>query len=158
MKTLARCGFAALIVLSLFIQATRGQHREPDSDPIAVLAAGLERLNVATYRSAGENILTGQSVSCQQPIHAMLLRIDGADAGRLRDLILDDVAVKYVYLGSVEEDWETAAMIARSLWASARFTMGLRSAPPPPNFVVITLPRACPELPKLPWVALSPWD
>src|SRR5271165_6187842 len=86
MKTLLRCGYLALIVVSVANQLDRGQRGDADSDPMATLSAGLEQLNVHTERSSPAHILTGQSPSCRQPIYGMLLPIDGREDERLRDL------------------------------------------------------------------------
>jgi hypothetical protein len=158
MKVLTRCGFLALIALCLAIQATHGQHGHVDSDPVAGLALGLKRLNVETNPSSEADILIGRSRSCQQPIHAMFLRIDGADAGRLDALPPDETVLRYIYLGSVGQSWDKAAFIRRSIWAGLRFAVGLRSDRSPRDLVVVMLPRACPELANLTWAELSPWD
>jgi hypothetical protein len=146
MKLLTRCGFLALIALCLAIQATHGQHGDSDSDPMAGLALGLKRLNVETDPSTEADILTGRSRSCQQPIHAMFLRIDGADAERLDGLPQDENVFTYIYLGSAGQSWEKAAIIRRSVWAGLWFAVGLRSGRPPHNLVVVMLPRACPDM------------
>jgi len=156
MKTLLRCGYLALIVVSVANQLDRGRRGDADSDPMATLSAGLERLNIHTERSSAANILTGQSPSCRQPIYGMLLPIDGREDERLRDLRPTDEVIKYVYLGAVEEDRDGAVMIGRWVWANALFAVGLRSHRPRSNFVVVAVPRACPELATLDWTALSP--
>jgi len=71
--------------------------------------------------------LAFQSPSCEQPINVMLLRMDGADEGRLPDPRPADDVVKYDYLGLPEENWNKTAMIRQSVWASILFTVGLRA-------------------------------
>lgn len=157
MKTLLRCSYAALIVLTLAIQVTHGQHGHIGTDTTKV-ADGLKRLNVQIDLSTEAEILTGQSPNCGQPIRVMLLRIDGAEDERLLGLRPADDVIRFVYLGSVEENPDRAVMIRRSIWASVLFSVGLRSIKPPSDFVVVILPRACPGLAKLDWAVLSPGD
>jgi hypothetical protein len=158
MKTLLRCGFVALIVLSVAIQLTHGRRGSADSDPLAALAAGLERLNVRTGRPAAGDILTGHAPSCQQPLQAMLLRIDGADDGRMRGLRPDGGAARYIYLGAVTEQPNRAVILGRWVEASVLFTVGLRATRPQSLLVLVVLPRACPDLAALEWATLSPAD
>ena len=158
MKTLMRCGFVTLIILGLAIQVTHGQHGHVDSDATATLAAGMERLRLQTSRSAGDDLLMGHTPSCEQPIRVVLLGVDGAEDERLRGLRQADEVVRYAYLGRVEDNRDEIEMIIRSVWASTLFTVGLRSARPPLDYVAIMLPRACPGLAHLDWAVLSPWD
>ena len=158
MKLAARCGFLALIALCLAIEATHGRDGGIDSGPLAGLARGLQRLSVETDPSPGAGVLIGKSRSCRQPIHAMLLHIDGANSERLDGLPRDDDEVSYIYLGSVGQNWDKAAMIRRSFWAGLQFAVGLRSSRPPTDLVAVLLPRACPELANLSWKDLSPRD
>jgi hypothetical protein len=158
MKTLPRCGFLALIALIVAIQLTRGQRGDDDSDPMATLAAGLQRLNMRIDRSVAPDIVTGHAPSCEQPIHILPMRIDGVADERLRGLRQEDEVVRYVYLGSVEPERHNSVMIGRWVWASVRFIAGSRPARPRFEFVAVVLPRACPHLAALDWSELSPAD
>ncbi len=158
MKTVLRCGYMALIALSVAIQVTTERRYDADSDPMATVAASLARLDVQADRSTDADVLTGHSPSCDQPIHVVLLAIDGSQDGRLGAIGLADVAVRYVYLGSVEEKRDLADLMSRWLWARARFIVGLSSFNPRSNLVAVLVPRACPGLAKLKWATLSPWN
>jgi hypothetical protein len=158
MKTLLRCGYVALIASSVAIQSTAGRRSNADSDPMATLAAGLERLDVQADRSMTTDILTGYSPSCEQPIHVMLLRIDGAQDERVSDLGPADETARYVYLGSVSEKRNEAVVLSRWLLARARFIVGLSAIDPRYSLVLVLLPRTCPGLGTLEWATLSPWD
>jgi hypothetical protein len=158
MKTLLRCGYLALVILSLVVQFTRGQRGDGGVDASATLAAGLERLNVQADRSAAADVLTGMAPSCEQPIQATLLRIDGSDDESSGDSRPSAEVVRYVFLGSVGENRDMPNMIGRWVWASVQFVVGWRSVKPHFHVVRVVLPRACPELATLEWAALSPWD
>jgi hypothetical protein len=157
MKALLRLGWIILIVLGVTIQFTRGRRSDADSDQMASLAAGLEQLDVQTEGPNAAGILIGHSLSCEQPLQVMLVGIDGAEdewlGGRQSSSLL-----RYIYLGSVEETRDRPAMFRRWIWAGVLFTVGLRSAKPRPKFVLVVLPRACPELATLRWSVLSPWS
>jgi hypothetical protein len=86
----------------------------------------------------------------------MLVSLDGAQDERLRGLNAAEDTVRYVYLGWVGETRDRVAMFRRWLWAAALFTIGLRPAKPRPDFVLVVLPKDCPELTTLRWQLLSP--
>jgi hypothetical protein len=156
MKTLLRCGFLALIALIVALQLTRGQRGDDDSDPMATLAAGLQRLNVRIDGSIASDIITGHAPSCEQPIHILPMRIDGVADERLRGLLQEDEVVRYVYLGSVEPERHDSVLFGRWVWTSVRFIAGLRPARPRFEFAAVVLPRVCPNLTTLDWSVLSP--
>jgi hypothetical protein len=158
MKTLLRLGWIALIVLGITLQFTRGRRSETDSDLMASLAAGLQQLDVQTEGPTAAGILTGHSQSCDQPLHVMLVGIDGAEDEWLGGIGTSQSSnmLRYVYLGSVGETRDRSAMFRRWIWADVMFTVGLRSPKPRPKFVIVVLPRACPELETLRWSILSP--
>jgi hypothetical protein len=158
MKALMRLGWIALIVLGIAIQFTRGRRSEADSDLMASLAAGLGQLNLRTDGPNATGILTGHSRSCDQPLHAMLISIDGAEDEWLSGISQSSSTLRYVYLGSVGETRDRSAMFRRWILAGVLFTVGLRPAKPRPKFVLVVLPRACPELKTLRWSVLSPWS
>ena len=158
MKALLRLGWVALIVLGITIQFTRGRRSDADSDLMASLVAGLGQLDVQTEGPNAAGILTGHSRSCDQPLHVMLDSIDGAEDERLGGISQSSSMLKYVYLGSVGETRDRSAMFGRWIWADVWFTVGLRPAKPRPKFVLVVLPRACPELATLRWSVLSPWS
>ena len=158
MKAMLRCGYLALIVLGIAIQVTHGQTATINTDPMAALAAGLRRLKIEPGAPTPDGILTGHTPSCGQPITATVLRIDGADDERVRDLRLDDRLLRYVFLGSVYETRNSFGIAGRWIWASALFNLGLRSSRPAPRLVLVVLPRACPEVAALAWTILSPED
>jgi len=160
MKTLLRLGWITLIVLGIAIQFTRGRRSDADSDLMAGLAAGLEQLDVQTEGPNAAGILTGHSQSCDQALHAMLVGIDGAEEewlGGIRQSQSSNM-LRYVYLGSVGDTRDRPAMFRRWIWADVLFTVGLRPAKPRPKFVLVVLPKACPELAALRWSVLSPWS
>jgi hypothetical protein len=156
MKALLRCGYMALIALSLVIQVTTERRRDTDRDPLATVAAGLGRLNVQADRSTDTDTLTGHSPSCEQPIHVVLLAIDGSQDGRLDTFGVADVVAKYVYLGAVEEKRDLPELMRRWLWARARFIVGLSSFDPRSDLVAVLVPRACHGLETVTWATLSP--
>jgi len=156
MKAILRLGWITLIVLGITIQFTRGRRSDADSDLMAGLAAGLGQLNIQTGEPNAAGILSGHAGSCDQPLYVMLLSIDGADDERLGGLSPGSSMLKYVYLGSVGETRERSTMFRRWIWADVLFTVGLRPAKPRPKFVLVVLPRACPELATLRWSILSP--
>jgi len=158
MKALMRLGWITLIVLGITIQFTRGRRSDADSDLLASLAAGLGQLNLQTEGPNAVGILTGHSKSCDQPLHVMLVGIDGAEDEWLGGISQSNSTLRYVYLGSVGETRDRSAMFRRWIWASVLFTVGLRPAKPRPKFVLVALPRACPELATLRWSVLSPWS
>jgi hypothetical protein len=158
MKTLLRLGWIALIVLGVTLQFTRGRRSEADSDLMASLAAGLQQLDVQTEGPNAAGILTGRSQSCDQPLHIMLVGIDGAEDEWLGGTGTSQSSsmFRYVYLGSVGETRDRSTMFRRWIWAGVLFTVGLRPAKPRPKFVLVVLPKACPELATLRWSVLSP--
>ena len=158
MKTLVRCCYLGLIVLIVAVQATHGQHDQGASEPLAALATRLERLNVRTERAAGADVLIGHAPFCAQPMVAQLLSIDGADDERLRGLPAAEAVVKYVYLGSVGEQRDKAAMIGRWTWAKVLFAVGWHADKPSVYLVLLVLPRACAGLAAQDWTTLSPWE
>jgi hypothetical protein len=158
MKALLRLGWITLIVLGIAIQFTRGRRSDADSDLMASLADGLGQLNVQTEGPDATGILTGHSRSCDQPLHAMLVSIDGVEDEWLGGISQSSSTLRYVYLGSVGETRYRSAMFRRWLWAEVLFTVGLRPAKPRPKFVLVVLPTACPELATLRWSILSPWN
>ncbi|HVY15405.1 MAG TPA: hypothetical protein VHB27_09260 [Rhodopila sp.] len=156
MKTILRMGFATLIVLTLLIQATRGQRGDADADPRDALVSELQRMDIATRASTQEGTIDGQAPHCARPLHAMLLRIDGADDERLKGLDPEADQIRYIYNGIVSDRRDWAGVMARSALGSASFVLGLRSSRPRPDLVVVSLPRACPGLATLDWARLSP--
>jgi hypothetical protein len=158
MKALLRLGWITLIILGITIQFTRGRRSEGDSDLMASLAAGLGQLDIQTDAPNATDTVTGHARSCEQPLHVMLVSIDGADDEQLRGISRSSNVLRYVYLGSIGETRDRTAMFSRWVWAGVLFTAGLRSAKPRPKFVLVVLPRACPELGTLRWSLLSPWS
>jgi hypothetical protein len=160
MKALLRLCWITLIVLGIIIQFTRGRRSEADSDLMASLAAGLEQLGVQTEAPTAAGILTGHAQSCEQPLHVMLVGIDGAEEEWLGGISQGQSGsmLRYVYLGSVDDTRDRAAMFGRWIWADVLFTVGLRPAKPRPKFVLVVLPKTCPELAALRWSVLSPWS
>jgi hypothetical protein len=156
MKTLLRLGFAALIMLALLIQVTRGQRGNSGQDPTEMLVADLQRMKIGVTVPAQTEILEGRLAFCDDALHFMLLRIDGADDEKLRGLDRDADLIRYVYLGVTSEQRDWTRVMGRAAVASALFTLGLRSARPRPDLVVVALPRACPGLAALNWASLSP--
>jgi hypothetical protein len=158
MKALLRLGWITLIILGITIQFTRGRRSDADSDLMASLAAGLGQLDVQTEGPNAAGILTGHSRSCDQPLHAMLVAIDGAQDEQLQGISGSGSVLRYVYLGAVGDTWDRTTMFRRWIWANVLFTVGVRPTKPRPKFVLVVLPRACPELATLRWSVLSPWS
>jgi hypothetical protein len=157
MKPLLRFSYLALIILGVTIQFTRGQHGDAAGDPKAALADGLRRLGVQADPTTETDILTASSPDCAQPIHATLLRIDGADDDRSHRFIASDEVSRYIYLGLVGQRPDQA-VTTRWIFASVLFAVGWRSARPPEALVLIALPRACPWLATRDWATLSSWN
>lgn len=158
MKALLRCGFVGLILVGLASQALRVQRENGEGDPVSLLAGRLERLDVRTDGAAASGVVTGHAAACDQPIQVRLLRIDGAEDSGLQDIDPAGVLVRYVFLGCVADHPDRAGLIARWVWATGRFAVGLRSGKPPSRLVQVALPVACPGLAAMDWSVLSPWE
>jgi hypothetical protein len=161
MKALFRCGFVALIFLGLTCQVIRSTRGDGDKDPVVTLDERVASLNVRTVReaaSAGADVLTGWSPLCGKPLYVTLSNVDGSDAGGLQDLHDPGFVEKYVYLGSVEGRPSKVGMTVSWIWASVLFNVGSLRDKPSRRFVLVSLPRACPDLLRIDWSALSPWS
>jgi hypothetical protein len=158
MKALLRSGFVALIASTLAIQTCASWRSNADSNPMASVAAGLARLGIQPEQPMTTDVLVGHTMSCELPIHAMLLPIGGQEDERVSDLGLANEATRYIYLGSVRAKRSEAVVLSRWLLARARFVVGFSPVNPSDTLILVMLPRACRSLETMEWATLSPWQ
>ena len=156
MKILLRLCFVSLIVLGSASQCAAGRDGVAAADAQSRLSYGLERLDLHIDSATTDDVLRVRSPSCKAPIRLTLARIDGGNADTLAQLGSPNDDIRYIYLGSVEAKWSQTTILLRWLQTHVRFALGLISMDAPSQFVLLMLPKTCPDLAALPWSTLSP--
>jgi len=149
--------FIALLLSVLIAQANRLTSNNLEPDEEAILVQRFARLGTGATVSTASSVLTATVSGCREPVAITYVDANGAGDEKMQALLANNVVARYVYLGAVSSSIGSAAVVARWAAASALTALGLRLGYVTGKFVVVLLPKACPELTKLNWSVLSPW-
>ena len=157
MRAGLRACFVAIAMLVLATQAGR-LAAAPSVADAPDLSRGLAALGLVPGATLEDGTLSLHAEGCAVPVRLAQVGFNGAGEDAVRALLATGATPRFVYLGHVGAQADTAALLARWAGAATLHTLGLRRRAVPADVILVMVPSACPSLAARDWSLLSPWS
>ena len=152
-----RAVFTALAALVRAVQVARSR-TDALAAPARDLAADLTALGLRPAASPVRGTLAARAPGCAGDIFLTQVDFSGLGETRAQALLAPPDMPRFVNLGFVGAQANTASIGARWAAGSLLHAFGLRPTAVPRQVVLLLLPQTCPRLVDLDWSRLSPWE
>jgi hypothetical protein len=150
--------FAGLLMLGVIANVVRmSDSITLDSAP-SDLGAELALLGARIVGTTPSGVSAVAFPGCANLVTVGQMGFDGQGSTSFDAPQATDSTRRYAYLGFVSSRLNLMAIAGRWAIASAQQVFGLRRGSPSETMVFVMIPKSCPDLAKIDWSVLSPWD